>query len=71
MIMSNPITVRNKKVCDKVRSFQDMLSKKTGKDVSIPTALNVMFSDDNVFKKMNGAKVEKKNRSKKKYVFEM
>ena len=69
--MSNPITVRNKKVCDKVRSFQDMLSKKTGKDVSIPTALNVMFSDDNVFKKMNGAKVEKKNRSKKKYVFEM
>ena len=69
--MSNPITVRNKEVCDKVRSFQDMLSKKTGKDVSIPTTLNVMFSDDNVFKKMNGAKVEKKSRSKKKYVFEM
>jgi len=69
--MTKPMLISNKKVCEKVYSFKAMLSKKLGKPVTTPKALDVMFSDDNIMQKISNSQVKKKGRSKKEYVFKI
>ena len=69
--MSKPMLISNKKVCTKVNNFKQMLSKKLGKPVTTPQALDVMFSDDNIIEKIAKSQIQKKQRRKKEYVFKI
>lgn len=67
--MSKPILICNKKVCNKINSFKQLLSQKLGKPVTTPQALDVMFSDDNIMEKISKSKIKKKQRRRSEYVF--
>jgi len=69
--MTKPMFISNKKVCNKVDNFKKMLSKKLGKPVTTPQALDVMFSDDNIIEKISQSTITRKARSKKEYVFKI
>jgi len=69
--MSKPIFLQNKKICDKVRSVRDMLSKKMGKEVAISETVKFMFDDEEILNKIQNSEVTKKPRRKKEYVFKI
>jgi len=64
---SKPILLNNKKVCNKVLNFKNMLSNKLGKPITTPQALDIMFSDDNIMEKIRNSEI-KKERGTKRYV---
>lgn len=69
--MSKPIFINNKKVSDKILSFQELLKQKTGKKPTLTKTLDIMFSDDNILEKFRASEVKKKKRSKDEYIFKI